>query len=169
MFIANVITVIYGPITLCLHCAAPLQPTAAESFTHKPGLCLFGNSLLTYIPKVSQGVHFVCLNFYTKTDLFWLIKYWLTPFLEQLWTLFKFRVCVLLSQKVWNQCNNGYYFVWINGLRSVIFLNNNIALISSGLKIWLLIKEQFYASVKKCFKENELFCILDTVLILYNL
>ena len=59
--------------------------------------------------------------------------------------------------------------MWINGLRSVISLNNNIGLISSGLKIWLLIKEQFYASVKKCFKENELFCILDTVLILYNL
>ena len=100
---------------------------------------------------------FVCLNFYTKTDLFWLIKYWLTPFLEQLWTLFKFRVCVLLSQKVWNQCNNGYYFVWINGLRSVIFLNNNIGLISSGLKFWLLIKEQFYVSVKKCLRKMNFF------------
>lgn len=142
---------------LCLHCAALLQPTTAEGFTHKHGLCLFGNSLLSYIPKVSQGVHFVCLNFYTKTDLFWLIKYWLTPFLEQLWTLFKFRVCVLLSQKVWNQCNNGYYFVWINGLRSVIFLNNNIGLISSGLKFWLLIKEQFYVSVKKCLRKMNFF------------
>lgn len=95
-----------------------------------------------YIPKVSQGVHFVCLNFYTKTDLFWLIKYWLTPFLEQLWILFKFRVCVLLSQKVCIQCNNGYYFVWVDASESALFLHNHVGLISSGLKIWLLIKEQ---------------------------
>lgn len=101
-----------------------------------------------YIPKVSQGVHFVCLNFYTKTDLFWLIKYWLTPFLEQLWILFKFRVCVVSSHKVWILCNNGHYFVWINALRSRILLNKNSGLISSGLKLWLLIKEQFYISEK---------------------
>lgn len=158
---------IYGPIMFCLYCAAVLQPTTTEGFTHKLGLCLFGNSLLLCIPKGSQGVHFVCLNFYTKTDLFWLIKYWLTPFLEQLWILFKFRVCVLLSQKVWIQCNNGYYFVWINGWRSAIFLNNSIGLISGGLKIWLLIKEQFYISEKK-FKERNFFLHINCCLILHN-
>lgn len=152
---------------LCLYCAAILQPTTAEGFTHKPRPCLFGNPFLLYIPKVSQGVHFVCLNFYTKTDLFWLIKYWLTPFLEQLWILFKFRVCVLLSLKVWIQCNNGYYFVWINGSRSAIFLNNSIGLISSGLKIWLLIKEQFCISEK--FKEWNFFFAYQMLSLLHNL
>ena len=154
---------------LCLCWAVAPQPTTAEGFTHTPRPCLLRNSLLLCIPKVSQGVHFVCLNFYTKTDLFWLIKYWLTPFLEQLWISLKFRVSVLLSQKVWIQHNNGYYFAWIDGSRSAIFLNNNIGLISSGLKIWLLIKEQFYISEK--FKEKEfLFWMLNAVLyyITYN-
>lgn len=46
--------------------------------------------------------------------------------------------------------------MWVDALESTIFLSNHIGLISSGLKIWLLIKEQLYIwkSLKNLFFDS---------------